>query len=175
MSSCTNGIEIVLNPPKELIKKTILYFNRNIRKNAFPLITTNVEFKTTDADIWYEMQKIGRHIRAVAVNRKGDVIGAGYLNRGVGRKSHTARIAVTVDLDYRGRGIGTLLFKTLINEAKKVGIIRIEDEPVETNIPAIHILEKLGFKREGIAVKKARLDDGTFVNCIYMALILEDK
>jgi GNAT superfamily N-acetyltransferase len=54
-----------------------------------------------------EMQWKGRHMRAVAINGADQIIGAG-------RKAHTARISVAVDLNHRNKGIGTLLFKSLI-------------------------------------------------------------
>jgi ribosomal protein S18 acetylase RimI-like enzyme len=53
--------------------------------------------------------------------------------------------------EYREHGIGTAMLKNCIRIAKRLGKSRLELSVVKTNIPAIRLYEKIGFK-----VKKSR-------------------
>ena len=54
--------------------------------------------------------------------------------------------SLVVDRKYRGLGIGTLLIKKLIEEAKKIGLKLIKFYTLPENVPMIKIGRKLGFK-----------------------------
>lgn len=168
-----NKFTYILNPDYNYILKTIEYLNKNLRKNAFPLLRTNKEFCKQDALKWFEEQNCKNQTRSICINEQDEVIGAAYLNRSRGRQSHNATLAVTVCPQYQGYGIGTNLCNLLIDIALERGIKRIEDFPIKTNIPAIKMLNTLGFKQEGVMRKKACLDDGSLVDCLYMVLFLD--
>lgn len=51
--------------------------------------------------------------------------------------------------DYRGKGIGTMLFKALLDELKNVGIIKVFLEVEHDNTPALKLYENLGFVKYG--------------------------
>jgi ribosomal-protein-alanine N-acetyltransferase len=56
-------------------------------------------------------------------------------------------LTLATDINKRRRGIGTLLLKKLINLAKKDKVLRIILEVSESNIAAVNMYEKLGFKK----------------------------
>lgn len=57
---------------------------------------------------------------------------------------------VAVDPDMRNRGIGRDMVNALLSKAAKNGINRILLEVRESNDPAIHLYEELGFKKLGL-------------------------
>lgn len=57
---------------------------------------------------------------------------------------------VAISLEFQGRGLGNLLMKELLIEAKKRSITSIALEVREHNEKAITLYESLGFVREGL-------------------------
>ena len=61
---------------------------------------------------------------------------------------------VVTDADYRGQGVARELVQTVMDEAAdKLGVVDFTLEVRVSNVPAIHLYEKLGFKSEGIRPK----------------------
>lgn len=71
---------------------------------------------------------------------------------------------------YRGKGIGKRLATRTIVEANKLGIDRIELTVFSTNLDAIRLYRKLGFRAEGRHPKAACID-GVYLSTITMALL----
>lgn len=69
----------------------------------------------------------------------GEIIGEATLHM-------DGEFSLVVDRKYRGLGIGTLLIKKLIEEAKKIGLKVIKFYTLPENVPMIKIGRKLGFK-----------------------------
>ncbi|ADB88408.1 GNAT family N-acetyltransferase [Saccharolobus islandicus] len=69
----------------------------------------------------------------------GKVVGEASLHK-------DGEFSLVVDRNYRALGIGTLLVKTLIEEAKKCGLSAIKFYTLPENTPMIKIGRKLGFK-----------------------------
>lgn len=84
---------------------------------------------------------------------------------------HCGRLGMGVLKDYRRSGIGKQLITSTIEKAGKKGLERIELEVFASNIPAIILYEKTGFKIEGIR-KKARKIDGSYDDIVEMALFV---
>lgn len=57
---------------------------------------------------------------------------------------------IAVSPEYRGRGVGMALMKSLINLARQNNIDNLILEVRESNQAAIHLYEKIGFNRAGI-------------------------
>lgn len=60
--------------------------------------------------------------------------------------------------DYHGKGLGTFLTKTILEEARRKGFHRVTLHVVADNVPAIKAYERVGFVQEG-RLKDAFLDD----------------
>lgn len=63
---------------------------------------------------------------------------------------HADITAVAVDLDYRNKNIATLLLNKLIDTCKAQNFTAIFLEVRVSNLPAIRLYEKLGFKKINI-------------------------
>ena len=58
--------------------------------------------------------------------------------------------------------------------AQKSGFARVELDVYEDNARAIALYEKMGFAREGIVRRAARID-GQFIDAISMALLFDER
>ena len=85
---------------------------------------------------------------------------------------HTVTLGMSVDQDWRGQGIGSLLMSEAIAWAKGLGFIkRIELLVFERNEIAMHLYQKFGFEIEG-KHRKAIFRDGVYLDNLTMALLL---
>lgn len=68
-------------------------------------------------------------------------------------------IGYKMDRDYMNRGYCTEAIKSILAEAEKsLGIHRVEAYILPTNAPSIHLVEKLGFEKEGLLRDKIMLE-----------------
>lgn len=123
--------------------------------------TREEEQKWFDAEL--EDVAKGNKIRLhVLVN--GGFAGSGEVRRGKYRRKHVGDIGLSLGPAFRNEGIGTELLKALIEEASLAGIRLVTLSCFETNAQALHVYEKLGFKKAGvipgaIAYKGARVGE----------------
>ena len=89
---------------------------------------------------------------------------------GLRRTAHCAYIVVGILKDYRGKGVGTELFRQLELWAEEAQVSRLELTVVCENEIAKHLYEKNGFEVEGIK-RNSLWIDGRFVDEYYMAKI----
>lgn len=86
----------------------------------------------------------------VVVYVDGRFVGSGDVRRGKLRHAHTAELGISILREFRSEGIGTELLKTLIDEGKRMGLRLLTLNCFENNDLAIHVYEKLGFKKAGV-------------------------
>lgn len=80
----------------------------------------------------------------------GMFAGNARVNRGKGRHEHSGSIGISLRAAFRDEGIGTELMKSLIDEARDTGLRLLTLTCFETNAPALHVYEKLGFQKAGV-------------------------
>jgi RimJ/RimL family protein N-acetyltransferase len=108
----------------------------------------------------------------VVAELEGRIVGVANIRRGAGSTNrHRASLGVSVDQDFRRRGIGMMLMRALIDWSKQPGVRRVELQVFARNGGAIALYEKLGFVKEGLH-KMAFLKQGVWVDEYTMALIL---
>ena len=110
------------------------------------------------------------HVQIVAES-DGRVVGSAGLHP-VGpspRKRHAMALGIQVDADWHGRGVGTLLMRSLCDYADNwLGLLRIELDVYADNRRAQALYERFGFVREGVRRCEA-LRDGVYVDGWLMA------
>ncbi|SCB57546.1 Acetyltransferase (GNAT) family protein [Rhizobium aethiopicum] len=88
--------------------------------------------------------------------------------------AHRGRLGMGILPAYRGQGLGRKLIETTLLAAQGAGFMRIELDVYKDNTRAIALYEKLGFTREGIIRRAARID-GRFIDAIGMALLFDEN
>lgn len=158
------------------LDELLRYINELIAEDTYVLMSGKKQTKKEEERFIKEALHDMSTAQAVTLiaecNNK--IIGVTGIKRHKLRKSHVGEPGLSVAKDYRGEGIGTILFSTLISEAKKIGVRIITLTCFEMNTQAVHVYEKLGFKRVG-TVPGALAYKGKFVPELYMYLSLEEK
>ena len=81
---------------------------------------------------------------------------------------HSGVLGIGIVAECRGKGIGKVLLKRVIDHAWKNGLTRLELEVFADNINAIALYERFGFELEGTK-RNARLLDGLYRDVHIMA------
>lgn len=84
---------------------------------------------------------------------------------------HSATVGMSIRNEFSGAGLGTVMLKHTIEEAKKIGLHRLELSVRTYNLPGIALYEKVGFERIGL-MKDAALIDGEYANEYSYQMIL---
>lgn len=87
------------------------------------------------------------------------------------RQSHRGGLGMGLLPDYRGKGIGSMLLKAVLDHAKKSGLEKVQLHVYTSNTPAVALYKKFGFEQEGL-IKKYRKLDGQYFDCLVMGKFL---
>ncbi|WHO75132.1 GNAT family N-acetyltransferase [Rhizobium sp. BT03] len=88
--------------------------------------------------------------------------------------AHRGKLGMGILPAYRGQGLGRKLIETTLRAAREAGFVRVELDVYDDNLRAIARYEKLGFVREGMIRRAARID-GRFIDAIGMALLFDER
>lgn len=105
----------------------------------------------------------------------GELVGLAGINPISTRRKmcHRASFGTSILEDYCNCGLGTLMLETSLKYAGEIGYTQVELGVFDDNPRAIHVYEKLGFRRVGIIPRAFRLDDGTYHDEHQMVCFLE--
>lgn len=108
----------------------------------------------------------------VAEQEKGKLVGYLIAIGGSVRKTkHSAYLVIGILEAYRGRGVGTSLFKQLEEWALECNISRLELTVVTQNIAGLSLYQKRGFEIEGTK-RNSLLIDGEFYSEYMMSKLV---
>jgi L-amino acid N-acyltransferase YncA len=98
----------------------------------------------------------------------GEIVGLYILHpNNIGRCGHIANASYAVKNGHRGKHIGEALVKDSIKITAELSFRILQfNAVVATNIGAIHLYKKLGFKELGIISGGFRMDDGKYEDII---------
>jgi len=87
------------------------------------------------------------------------------------RLAHAARFGMTVAEAWRGKGVGTIVLRRLIDwAARESPLEKIYLEVFDTNAAGLALYRNLGFVEEGRQVGQTRFADGRYADQILMGL-----
>lgn len=100
----------------------------------------------------------------------GTIVGSLSFENGRFRRiAHRGSFGVGVRKEWRGRGIGTALLRTLLDWAEANPIIeKICLDVFVTNENAIRLYKKLGFVEQGFGSKEVKRGPGQYVDVMWM-------
>jgi L-phenylalanine/L-methionine N-acetyltransferase len=88
------------------------------------------------------------------------------------RRKHVGVIAICVDGDWQGKGVGVALMRAIVDLADNwLNLTRLELEVYADNEAAIHLYERFGFEVEGI-LRRHAFRDGQYVDSKVMGRLL---
>lgn len=90
-----------------------------------------------------------------------NIVGDATLHRrGRGWASHVGKMRILVDIDYRDKGLGTILILEVITLAKKAGLERLVVEIMDSQKVALDAFKNLGFEKEAVLAKFVKDQEG---------------
>jgi RimJ/RimL family protein N-acetyltransferase len=102
----------------------------------------------------------------------GRIVGHLHIFRFVSRMSHVGELIIYLHQDYLNVGLGFAMILDALELAKARGLRRVQLSVIAGNANAIHLYEKLGFKKEGERPGSYLGEDGSYYDSVDMGLIL---
>jgi acetyl coenzyme A synthetase (ADP forming)-like protein len=129
------------------------HFQRLSPESAyFRFMVHKKRFSEEDLDRFTQLDYV-RRFGLAATRRYPDdehIIGVGMYAASDGQQPHSAEVAFTVEDEYQGRGVGTLLLEHLCRIAHANGINRLEADVLAGNTRMLEV-----FARSGFSVRQA--------------------
>lgn len=161
MSRKGNSVAFRYVKPSDL-DAMLTYANELIVEDTFVELSGTPLTREAEAEvlkkILEQMEKAEKVHIVVEVN--GAYAGNAEVRRGKRRKYHVGELGISLAKQYRDEGIGTELFKTLIAEARQLGLRLLTLNCFEGNDRALHVYKKLGFVRAGIIPNAIKYKEG---------------
>ncbi|MDX8046663.1 GNAT family N-acetyltransferase [Gracilibacillus sp. S3-1-1] len=154
--------------------KQLLELVRQVEQDAPYMLMEAGERKMTVEQQANMIQKMNSEENSTILIAEEDHQLVGYLfaiGGNARRTRHVVYLVIGIASDYRGRGIGTVLFKELEQWASEHKISRMELTVVTLNKSAVALYEKMGFTIEGTK-QRSLLIDGEYYDEYYMAKLL---
>lgn len=106
----------------------------------------------------------------------GEIIGdAGIFKvKGSAKCQHRCGFGISILQEYGNLGLGSLMLKAALGQAKENGFEQVELGVFEDNVKAIRLYEKYGFQKMGRCFRAYKLKDGTYRDEIQMVRVLEE-
>jgi RimJ/RimL family protein N-acetyltransferase len=89
-----------------------------------------------------------------------------------GDERHVGVLGIVIKNGFRGLGIGTLMMKTLVEQAEALGLKVLTLQVFATNKEAIHVYEKVGFVQTG-KVPRKHFREGQYIDELIMTKLIE--
>lgn len=145
-----------------------------VARERLYLLNTDAHWGIEGQRHWIASVERGGGAMLVAETPDGELVAWADVSRPAAPLAHhTATLGTGVRADYRDAGLGRALLAAITDEARRVGIERLELHVRSTNARAIHLYESLGWRREGLSPRAYR-QDGVYEDRVQMGLWLGD-
>ena len=163
-------MNIEIKPAQTEHAELALQYYSCLLSEKLPFILDN-PIPSLDDEIKFIQQHDGEHAILFMAMHDNQVVGlSGYQIKTHHQLSHTCSLGISIDKEFRGKGIGSKLISAGENWCRSKSIHRLELEVLEDN-PAITFYHKLGFEKDG-SKRDAIKVNGAFKDMIIMSKIL---
>jgi len=138
-------------------------------------------FRYINAEVdekWFDSYLANRSstVRCAIVNSKSDKILGLVSLTDIDYLNQSASIHIMIGCaDEQGKGMGTYAMSTMVNHAfKNLNLHRVQADVLADNERSIHVLEKIGFVKEGIK-RQAVFKNGIFKDMVCLSILREDS
>lgn len=122
---------------------------------------------------YLERQLVSPDVLMIVCEVEGKLAGNCQLDLNRWRKTrYRGQVAIALLKDYWGLGIGTAMFKEMIEKARQEKLEQLELEVIEGNQRAIGLYHKMGFVCTGEKPNAIRLEDGSSLKELMMVKVL---
>ena len=143
-------------------KEAIAIWNEVVDQGkAFPQLK---DLGVEDGEAFFKEQSY----TGIAVNENDEIVGLYILHpNNIGRCGHICNASYAVRKNIRGLHIGEKLVLDCLQKAKENQFRILQfNAVVATNTPALHLYERIGFKKLGTIPGGFRMPDGTYEDII---------
>lgn len=171
------GNTVVIRYPKwEDLDDLLTFANDLSKEDTFVLLSG--ETITRKEEIEYLADILAKMERKEAIQLIATVNGIFAANCGINRfkrrKQDVGEIHISVASKFRDEGVGRKLLSALIEEGKKVGLKLLILNCFENNDRALHLYEKLGFKKSGL-IPNMYAYKGNYIGEVTLYLPIENN
>ncbi|NPA15456.1 MAG: GNAT family N-acetyltransferase [Deferribacteres bacterium] len=155
-----NGEEITVRPlePSDF-EALVRFFKDGVEEEETALLKDNIKDPTV-IKRWCENIDYKRVFPLIA-EKDGKIIADGTLHmRDFGWAQFIGKIRFVVSKDYRGKGVGTILIRELIQAGEKLNLDKLWAEVVDVQEKAERALRKSGFEPAGTLPQIAKDNEG---------------
>lgn len=142
-------------------------------------LTIPYPYKEEDADVWIKRrleyrEKTGRDLTFAIRDENGRLIGVVGAHQTEPGESHVTEIGYWLALPYWGRGIITNAVRAFVRHLfLEMEFTRITAHVFTHNTASVHVVEKVGFKKEGL-LRKHYCKDGIYYDGFAYGLLKEE-
>ena len=172
----STGEAYVIRPAQREDAEAMLAYIRPVAENTEFFVLEPDEFPTVEEERdWVQDHRDHPCKLLLLAEMNGQLIGNVNFETGSRRRiSHRGDFGVSVAQDWRGRGVGTTLIKTLLKWAASNPLVeKVCLDVFATNTRAIRLYRKLGFVEEGRRIKDIKRGPNDYVDTLMMGRFVQ--
>ena len=162
-----NGSTAILRAPEMRDAPALIDLLRivNAETHFLSSYPEEITLSHEDEERWIEGHRESPLVYDILCEIDGEIVGScNLLRKKQIKMHHRATVGITVKQKYWNLGIGTAMFREMIELARAWGIEQIELEYIEGNERGIRLYEKMGFRTVAEKPRAIRLRDGTYLS-----------
>jgi RimJ/RimL family protein N-acetyltransferase len=168
-----DGSRLLLRPLTKEDKQSLVDLFERASKQDLELFRSDAGDSAV-VESWVDNLDLKRVFPLIAIV-DDKIVGDATLHFGEHYHRHRAWMRIFLDHNYRRQGIGTLMLRTLIEIARRVGLQQLYGEVLTTQHRAIKAFEDLGLRRVVTLDDYFITDSGDTLDMDIMVLRLVDK
>jgi len=168
-----DGTRVLLRPLTKDDKANLIALFEPTSDEDFKLMRNDVRNKEL-VGAWVDNLDYKRVLPIVAVVNER-IVGDATLHFRAGPGRHLADVRIFLSKEFRKRGLGTAMLRTLIDIAKKLGLQQLVAEVVADQVKVITAFKDLGFEQRAIYPNYFMMPDGETHDVVVLILPLTKK